>query len=378
MTDYCFRVCDGSPKIVKSPVVSSVRSAASGRNSSKRSLVRGFATFAIGKFPAHFGLAKVLGPSYSLRCVVFHDISESESSFTKGMGVTISPSNFESALRFIAAHYHPVSLGDVLDHRRLPERPVLLTFDDGYASVLDRAVPVCKRLGIPATLFLNSAFLDNKCLSPDNLVCYVANIRGMGTINNAARIVLGKDAPELRAMMDVFRRLFTTISLTQRAEFLEALRHLAEVNDAQLAAAERLYLTSGQVRALSHEGFEIGNHTTCHVHCRNLRSRDRHEQIDRNKMDLEKLSGRAVRSFSVPYGSSIDLSNELTTYLRSSGHQGVFLSEGVSNTLLSGVVLDRVGVRGSGDETTFVDLEVLPRLRFIRNRLRRRKLRIKE
>ena len=41
----------------------------------------------------------------------------------------------------------------------LPERAVLLTFDDGYRSLLDVAVPVLRRFGYPAVAFVPSDFV---------------------------------------------------------------------------------------------------------------------------------------------------------------------------------------------------------------------------
>ena len=321
------------------------------------------------------GIVGGLGGGRTLRCVVFHDIAESESVFTRGMDVTETPSHFERALRFITKHYHPVALRDVLDGHPLPDRPALVTFDDGYASIMETAIPLCKRLGIPATLFLNAAFVDNKRLSPDNLVCYVANVFGMRIINLAARSVCGEHyAPAMRETMDVFRRLFTSTKLPQRAEFLQTLIKLAEIDDGRIALERRLYLTGAQVRALSRAGFEIGNHTMSHVHCRHLCPGDLPNEIDRNKKELEMVSTTNVRCFSVPYGSSVDLSNELVDHLRRSGHERIFLSEGLRNSCRDiGLFIDRVGLSGGSDNAMLLELEVLPNLRRIRNRLARPK-----
>lgn len=114
------------------------------------------------------------------------------------MGVSITPVQLEAELKFLTRYYTPVSLQDVLadfDGRGLPPRPILVTFDDGYASALESAAPLCRKLGLPAVFFLNAAFLDNRRLAPDNLVCYVANVLGMETINAAARVARGVDAP---------------------------------------------------------------------------------------------------------------------------------------------------------------------------------------
>ena len=134
--------------------------------------------------PGSFGIARVLGPRYSLRCVLFHDVSDQESAFTKGLGGTITRKNFEAALKFLTKHYTPVSLQDVLasfDGKPLPLRPVLVTFDDAYASVCEFAAPLCSKFGVPALFFVNAACLDNKQLALDNLVCYVANVYGLET-----------------------------------------------------------------------------------------------------------------------------------------------------------------------------------------------------
>ena len=126
--------------------------------------------------------------------MLFHDVSDTESPFTKGLGGTITRKNFEAALRFITRYYTPVSLQDVIancDGQALPPRPVLVTFDDAYASVSEFAAPLCSKFGVPAVFFVNGECLDNQRLALDNLVCYVANMCGLGIINAAAHVASG-------------------------------------------------------------------------------------------------------------------------------------------------------------------------------------------
>jgi peptidoglycan/xylan/chitin deacetylase (PgdA/CDA1 family) len=129
-------------------------------------------------------------------------------------------------------------------------------------------------------------------------------------------------------------------------------------------------LTAKQLRALASFNFEIGNHTYTHVHCRGLAQRDFAEEIDRNKTELETAAGVKVRSFSQPYGSSKDLTRELASHLERSGHEAVFLSESVANPRgFDRYRLNRVNTRTDSDDSLFFDLEVLPRIRLMRNRL---------
>jgi peptidoglycan/xylan/chitin deacetylase (PgdA/CDA1 family) len=298
------------------------------------------------------------------------------------MGVNITPSAFEKALQFLTKHYTPVHLQDVLadDGGQLPPESVLLTFDDGYASVKEWAVPLCIKYGVPAVFFLNAAFLDNRKLAPDNLVCYAANTLGMDVINAAARAVKGDKAPRLQSLTEVFANFFPSISLSERRVFLKTLAEMGEIDEQSLAKNAGLYLGRDQVQDLARSGFAIGNHTSTHVHCRSLAPQDFGAEIDENRAELEVISGREVKAFSVPYGSSADLSTELAGHLRLSGHEAVFLSESTANPQgVSKGCVDRVSTHAESDGAFFFEIEVLPRLRSMRNRfLRGSKLSVNE
>jgi peptidoglycan/xylan/chitin deacetylase (PgdA/CDA1 family) len=305
--------------------------------------------------------------------VLFHHVSDTESSFTRGLGGTITRKNFEAALTFITRYYTPVSLQEVIadgDGRSLPLRPVLVTFDDAYASVCEYAAPLCSKFGVPAVFFVNGVCLDNQQLALDNLVCYVVNESGMGTINAAARAANGTKHVELSSMMQVFSSFLPSITPPAREAFRAALVELAGINERGLAAEAGLYLTSQQLQDLAAFNFEIGNHTYTHANCRALSAREFGDEIDRNKAVLETTSGRKVRSFSVPYGSSADLTSDLVAHLHHSGYKAVFLSEGRVNTPTSDRFrLNRVSIKTGSDDLLFSEIEILPRLRAIRNAL---------
>lgn len=323
--------------------------------------------------PGSFGIARALSSRYSLRSVLFHDISDTESSFTKGLGVTVTRKQFEAALKFIAKHYTPVSLQDVIlesDGNPLPPRPVLLTFDDAYASVSEFAAPLCAELGVPAVFFVNGSCLNNQQLALENLLCYVANVRGLDTVNAAIQTVDGARNLAVGSLLEVFSRILPETSLHGRQAFRCALVRLGAINESALAAEARLYLNSAQLRDLANFNFEIGNHTYSHANCRTLASADFAREIDKNKAVLEEISGTNLRSFSVPYGSSVDLTHELAGHLRNTGYKAVFLAEGRANSSrTSDLTLDRVSVKASTDAAFFSEIEILPRLRSIRNSL---------
>jgi peptidoglycan/xylan/chitin deacetylase (PgdA/CDA1 family) len=323
--------------------------------------------------PGSFSMARFLGPRYSLRCVLFHDISETESPYTRGLGVTITPRDFEAALRFLVKHYTPVSLQDILeeaDGRALPARPVLVTFDDAYASVANFAAPLCRKYEVPAVFFVNASCLDNKQLALDNLICWATNAFGLPAINRLIQALTGTLQEPVCSMAQIFNRFLPSISLELRAAFRTALEDLMAVGKRDLAGNPGLYVTRQQLQMLAASDFEIGNHTYTHIHCRSLFQGTFHGEIDRNKAELEAASGEQVRSFSVPYGSATDLTDALVEHLRRSGHMAVFLSESAANSHGGHKFrFDRISTRAASDPDLFAEIEILPRLRTVRNRL---------
>lgn len=323
--------------------------------------------------PGSFSIGRILGPKYSLRCVLFHDISDTESVFTKGLDGAITRKNFERALKFITQYYTPISLQEVLDSfegRALPPRPILVTFDDAYASVSEGAAPLCLQFGVPAVFFVNAACLDNRELALDNLICFVANVSGLNTVNAAIRDVTTRLDCDVRSLSEVFGTFLPSISLSARQKFRSRLLESLREKEGELAEDAGLYLNCQQLRELANFSFEIGNHTYTHVHCRSLQDAEFAEEIDRNRTTLEQVSGRRVRSFSVPYGSSVDLNTQVMMYLRQSGYEAVFLAEGRANfPSTSRLGVDRISIKAESEAALFSEIEVLPRLRSARDRV---------
>jgi len=71
----------------------------------------------------------------------------------------VTPQQFDAQLAFLKrCGYRSISFAHYLAYRqgaaRLPRRPVILTFDDGYRSNRDIALPILTRHGFTATIFL--------------------------------------------------------------------------------------------------------------------------------------------------------------------------------------------------------------------------------
>ena len=81
--------------------------------------------------------------------------------------LSVPPELFADHLdRLLAEGYAPVSLYQVIDSLQrgapLPQKPVVITFDDGYRDNYVNAFPLLKERGMPATIFVVTDFMDEE------------------------------------------------------------------------------------------------------------------------------------------------------------------------------------------------------------------------
>ncbi|RMG33682.1 MAG: hypothetical protein D6732_11730 [Methanobacteriota archaeon] len=73
---------------------------------------------------------------------------------------SISPSRFRKQIEFLSrAGYQGITFKEVLYSQNLPEKSVIITFDDGYESVFKYAYPVLKEYGFRAVVYVISGFV---------------------------------------------------------------------------------------------------------------------------------------------------------------------------------------------------------------------------
>jgi peptidoglycan/xylan/chitin deacetylase (PgdA/CDA1 family) len=102
-----------------------------------------------------WNLAGVTPGGYQIVPILtYHNLGEQ----AKGR-LVLAAASFREQMRYLKTNgYRVVSLADFIEftrlNRQLPQRAVVLTFDDGYHAFKDHAYPVLKELGFTATLFV--------------------------------------------------------------------------------------------------------------------------------------------------------------------------------------------------------------------------------
>ncbi len=98
--------------------------------------------------------------------LVYHNITDDKDRKMPRMKDSVSAQDFRRHLDFLKEkRFNVLALGrlhDLLMRReRIPERTVVLTFDDGYQSTFTTAYPLLHSRGFPATVFLATDFIGN-------------------------------------------------------------------------------------------------------------------------------------------------------------------------------------------------------------------------
>jgi peptidoglycan/xylan/chitin deacetylase (PgdA/CDA1 family) len=73
--------------------------------------------------------------------------------------LTVSPDDFAEQIDWLARHgYSPIRTSDwtrwLAESRPLPKKPVLITFDDGYADIAQYALPTLSHYGFTAVVYI--------------------------------------------------------------------------------------------------------------------------------------------------------------------------------------------------------------------------------
>ncbi|MFG3442200.1 polysaccharide deacetylase family protein [Nonomuraea sp. NPDC047897] len=96
--------------------------------------------------------------------LMYHSVTDTPKDETRGLSVR--PSDFAEQLAYLAENgFTPLTFGDLAAALRqgrgvsMPDRPVVVTFDDGYADFHSRALPILERHRFPATVFVTSGWL---------------------------------------------------------------------------------------------------------------------------------------------------------------------------------------------------------------------------
>jgi peptidoglycan/xylan/chitin deacetylase (PgdA/CDA1 family) len=240
-------------------------------------------------------------------------------------GLELERGRFEWQMRHLARHYRVVPLQGSLAAGG-PGR-VAITFDDGYASVYHLAFPVLRRLGLPATVFLATDFVERR--EPmwwDSLRAAVARRAGthlsLRLRGEALELPIGSPGARVRAVTALAERLKGAPE-ADRAALLDEL--WAPIADRRPEALRlRPPLSLDQIREMQQHGIRFESHGCAHASLPSLPADAARREAEQSRRRIEDWLGTPVRWMAYPYGHFDAGSAEL---LAGAGYEGAVTTE---------------------------------------------------
>jgi peptidoglycan/xylan/chitin deacetylase (PgdA/CDA1 family) len=173
-------------------------------------------------------------------------------------GLTCSSAKFAAFCRFFHDNFRVLSLAQQIAAVRAGENmggTLSITFDDGYLDNFEVAAPILRALGLPATFFITTGFIET---------------------------------------------------------------NVVPLWDRQLSAQPG-WMQWDQVRALARQGFEIGCHTDSHIDMGTADSKTVRNELEVSMNRLYKELGTALPLFAYPFGGRGNISTESLALVREMG-----------------------------------------------------------
>lgn len=296
------------------------------------------------------------------RILMYHRVVDPQSiPYPLQPGMYVRPSTFHEHMHYLARHAHVLSLDELLDFFSRgappPKKSVVITFDDGWLDNFHHALPILDELGLPATVFLPTAFVGTTQLFwTDKLAWSLRHIRTSPNCHTAvARIrddeeltwsmqghlcqLLEAEPSAFAQLIDPIITWFKSRSRDERHAAVSLVERLCR--EFSTEHTERVFINWDEAKIMAASRITFGSHTHSHENVAEHSS-------ELLRHDLE-LSLQTLRSQQLPLSPVVCYPGGV--YTESS--QAVFAEHGVE-WAIAGVseadfqlrprLLDRVGI----------------------------------
>jgi peptidoglycan/xylan/chitin deacetylase (PgdA/CDA1 family) len=208
---------------------------------------------------------------------------------------------FDWQMRLLREYFSPLPLTEAVERLLagdLPANAICVTFDDGYSDNETCAMPILRKYGVPATVFVSTGFLNGGRMWNDTII----------------EMLRHHDQPELDLRdigLGCYRVSSNTLRLGAIASIIQEIRHLhPEVRGKLTAEIEKqgrelpndLMMTDDQVCSLAKNGVSVGAHTVTHPILASIGIEAARQEILGSKTYLENLVQAPVDAFAYPNG----------------------------------------------------------------------------
>lgn len=281
-----------------------------------------------------------LAPLPIVGIVTFHHIHDAEEHGEYPYDPDVAdatPPQFRRRLEALARIGTPISMAELLrglGGAALPPNPLMITFDDGYRSCHDVALPILRELGIPATFFIATSFVARRTLywwERIALALHAAR-RWRARLAYPRALEIDTRDPAVRRTLDDLVKNTWGLDVERFLDELCLALDVAWSPAIEAEHADRLIMTWDHVRALARAGMAVESHTRHHRVLETLDDDALRDELVGSRRDLERELGRPVEAIAYPVGRRIQ-QPRIWAAVAAAGYRVGFANSGGVNLL---------------------------------------------
>ncbi len=257
------------------------------------------------------GLGTVIGwaerapePAGVFRVLTYHRVDDPQRRPMLDPVLAIPPRRFEEQIRFLSGSYTVVSMARLLEAREgrrpLPAGAVAITFDDAYLDFAEHAWPILRRYGVPATLFVPTAFPGH----PERAFWWDRLHHALHRCAPRERLDTPLGPMPLRTRQDRSRAGWKLRGHVKRLPHREAMSCVEETcRRLEATEFQNPVLDWDALRRLAAEGVTIAPHTRTHPRLNRVGPDEAAAEIEGSSQDLLRELGQTPPVFAYPDGA---------------------------------------------------------------------------
>lgn len=250
------------------------------------------------------------GPS-TVSILTYHHVADEDPAYPYDPGVAdASPKQFRRQMEFLARYGTPIGVDELLravEGAPLPKNAVMVTFDDGYRSCHDVALPILRAVGMRATFFVPTGYVnDRKLYWWERIAICLSQARRPTAMITFPRplAVSAQDPGSQRILADLIKDT-PNLDIKRFLDELCAAFGVDWSDEIEAMHAGNLIMSWDHVRALSRAGMDVESHSRWHRVLQTLDDGLLTDELAGSKRDLETQLGRPCRAIAYPVGRRI-------------------------------------------------------------------------
>jgi peptidoglycan/xylan/chitin deacetylase (PgdA/CDA1 family) len=258
---------------------------------------------------------------HRLTVLAYHRVVDRHSdSFVGFVGnVSATPDSFAEQMVWVNRRFNVVSISDIvasLDAGTLPERPLLVTFDDGYRDNHDHAYPVLRDHSIPAVVFLATDHIDSSAPFWWDRAAWLFD---RAEVRPSQLPLLGAvEWGDIPALVIRWIEAAKRVPEVDKRVALEDLHQVLGVGEITYQFAETA-LTWDMVRTMHRGNVDFGAHSCSHPVLTRLTAGEQRDEVLGSVAAVEAEIGERPLGFAYPNGMEGDFDEHTVAAVIESG-----------------------------------------------------------